>query len=79
MARLPHNATKAERLEAHKAKLAGKKLNEQFAAPTRLQKSLARVPAGAFGRMSRANRHTLDPHSDAREIARRERQSAAQQ
>ncbi|MCG7348899.1 hypothetical protein [Sphingomonas sp. ACRSK] len=77
MARLSNTATAAERREAHAAKMAGKKYDaaRRFATqPTRLQASLARVPAGAFGRMARANRHTLDPHTNAREIERRIRQ-----
>lgn len=79
MSRFPNTATAAERREAHAAKMAGKKYDaaRRFASqPTRLQASLARVPVGAFGRMVRANRHTLDPHTNAREIERRARQAA---
>lgn len=78
MARLPNTATLAERREVHAAKMSGKKYDaaRRFAQqPTRIQAALARVPAGAFGRMVRANRHTLDPHKNEREIARRARQA----
>lgn len=81
MSRFPSNASKEELAAIHKAKMKGKKLDRQRHAvtkPTRLQQALARVPAGAFGEMARRNRHTLDPHTDAREIARAERRAANQ-
>lgn len=79
MSRFPNTATAAERREAHAAKMAGKKYDaaRRFATqPTPLQRSIARMPAGAFGRLVRANRHTLEPHTDAREVERRARQAA---
>lgn len=79
MSRFPNTATAAERREAHAAKMAGKKYDaaRRFATqPTRVQAALGRVPAGAFTRMAHANRHTLDPHTNAREIERRARQAA---
>lgn len=78
MSRAPNTTTAAERREMHAAKMAGKKYDaaRRFAQqPTRLQVALARVPEGAFGRMARVNRHTLDPHNNDREIARRQRQA----
>lgn len=79
MSRISKSLTKDERKQLHRAKMAGKKYDaaRRFASqPTAIQAALARVPEGAFGRMVRANRHTLDPHTDAREIERRKRAAA---
>ena len=69
--RLPVTATKAERVDAHKAKMATKakrraSLNEAASAPSRV--------ASMLGLAASTNRRTGKPHEHKREIARRLRQ-----
>lgn len=80
MARLPNTATKAERLEVHKAKMAGKVYDRNRRFPERFNflrtgfsRSALKRMVG-YGSIARANRHTGKPHEHAGEIARRARQ-----
>ena len=68
--RLPVTATKAERIEAHKAKMEAKARHRET-----LHKALNDRRVGdAAVYLARTNRHTGKPHEHKREIARRLRQ-----
>jgi hypothetical protein len=82
MARLPNTATKAEREELHKAKMAGKVYDRARRAESfrfdfygcSLSRSRIKRMFG-YSSIARANRHTGEPHQHAREIARRQRRA----
>lgn len=80
MARLPNTATKDERQEIHKAKMAGKVYDRNRRFPEKfdfygcgLSRSRIKRMFG-YGSIARGNRHTNEPHQHAAEIARRQRQ-----
>jgi len=81
MARLPNTATKADRIELHKAKMAGKIFDRNRRFPEKfnfytcgLSRSRIKRMFG-YGSIARVNRHTNEPHAHAAEIARRQRQA----
>ena len=72
MARLPNTATKQERVEAHVAKIAGKRYDRARHGGARSEITTRAAFRRIFGYTSiaRRNRHTNKPHEHAREIMR---------
>jgi hypothetical protein len=75
VARLSNNATKAERLEVHQAKMAGKRFNREngiFRGESPRPRSLNMLNRlTSFRSIAQGNRNTGKPHEHAREIMRR--------
>lgn len=76
MARLPNTATKSEREELHKAKMAGKVYDRNRRFPERFNFTSWRGSRSAlkrlvgYGSIARANRHTGKPHEHLAERSR---------
>jgi ABC-type hemin transport system ATPase subunit len=74
VARLPNTATKEERIELHRAKMAGKVIDRQrlVAQRTAIEYKFQARRLIGLGSIAQINRHTGKPHENAREIMRRE-------
>lgn len=77
MSRFPNTISADDRTLAHKMKMAGKKYDR--ARRIRADSERAQMFPDTIGVLqAHVNRHTLEPHSNNREIARRQRQAGIQ-